>query len=173
MAGPRARPIEVDMSNDHHDPRHKVARLISLLSAHEQLVVDLRLEIAILSGQDQQSMLESVRAKNIARALLGFRRRMRIEYVGRMGDHFLQDPALDVMLEAFSRHVEGRPVSLTTLHNKDESSQTTALRWGSKLVDAGLAARTRDHLDHRREWFLLDAGLCHNLTGLLNQLCVD
>lgn len=109
-------------------------------------------------------------AKLMARRLLAFRHRLRGAHVPALGESFLQDPAMELLLEAFARQVEGKALSITGLHNHTESSQTTALRWGARLCDAGIATRSADTTDHRREWFALEGGFFQELATLLIQI---
>jgi len=150
-------------------PPDKLAKLRSLAEIHEQLATELRMEVALLSQSElpQEALLM---AKATARRLLAFRHRLRGAHVSSLGEAFLQDPAMEVLLETFARQVEGKQLSLTGLHNHAESSQSTALRWGARLCDAGLAARSQDEADHRREWFRLDDALFHELAVLLVEI---
>jgi hypothetical protein len=151
------------------DQPDKLAKLRSLAEMHEQLATELRMEVAILSRQalpPDDLML----AKATARRLLAFRHRLRGAHVGALGEAFLQDPAMELLLEAFARQVEGKSLSLTGLHNHTESSQTTALRWGARLCDVGLASRSQDASDHRREWFAIDPELFRELAILLTEI---
>lgn len=144
----------------------KLAKLRSLADIHEQLAIELRQEVAILSGSGEPGA-DPVASKDIARRLLAFRRRLRGQYLQDLGDSFLQDPALDLILEAFIQQVEQRPVSITGLHNGAESSQTTALRWGAKLCEVGIGIRSEDARDHRREWFALSPEFYNQLVVML------
>jgi len=150
-------------------PPDKLAKLRSLAEVHEQLATELRQEVALLSRCELPSE-DMLQAKSIARRLLAFRHRLRGAHVPALGDAFLQDPAMELLLETFARQVEGKPLSITGLHNHTESSQTTALRWGARLCDVGLATRSADPTDHRREWFALDTGFFGELGILLSQL---
>lgn len=150
-------------------PADKLAKLKSLAEVHEQLATELKMEVAFLSMQDLPDETQ-IRAKATARRLLAFRHRLRGAHVSALGEAFLQDPAMELLLEAFARQVDRRPLSLTGLHSQTESSQTTALRWGTRLCDVGLASRLRDDTDHRREWFTLEDGLFRELACLLIEL---
>lgn len=153
------------------DPPDKLAKLRSLADIHEQLATELRIEVAVLSG-GSLSDTAARDAKATARRLLAFRHRLRGAHGGVLGDAFLQDPAMELLLEAFARQVEGKLLSLTGLHNHTESSQATALRWGARLCEAGLASRTPDASDHRREWFTLNESLFRELTILLREVAL-
>jgi hypothetical protein len=150
-------------------PTDKLAKLKSLADAHEQLATELRMEVALLSMQEPPAETQ-LRAKATARRLLAFRHRLRGAHVPMLGDAFLQDPAMELLLEAFARQVEGRQLSLTGLHNHTESSQTTALRWGARLCGVGLASKTPDTADHRREWFMLEERFFLELAVMLTEI---
>jgi hypothetical protein len=150
-------------------PPDKLAKLRSLAEVHEQLATELRQEVALLSRRALPPD-ELLHAKAIARRLLAFRHRLRGAHVPALGDAFLQDPAMELLLETFARQVEGKPLSITGLHNHTESSQTTALRWGARLCDMGLAIRSADPTDHRREWFALEADFFDELGILLSHI---
>ncbi|PXA84739.1 hypothetical protein DMC47_38895 [Nostoc sp. 3335mG] len=150
-------------------PPDKLAKLKSLAEVHEQLAAELKMEVAVLSQQDMPTEALMV-AKATARRLLAFRHRLRGAHIPVLGEAFMQDPALELLLEAFARQVEGRQLSLTGLHNYTESSQTTALRWGSRICDVGLALRSADPSDHRREWFTLGDELFSEIAALLIEI---
>jgi hypothetical protein len=150
-------------------PPDKLAKLRSLADMHEQLATELRMEVALLSRQDMPPEALTL-AKATARRLLAFRHRLRGAHVSALGDSFLQDPAMELLLEAFARQVEGKLLSLTGLHNHTESSQTTALRWGARFCDVGLASRSQDPSDHRREWFSLEDEFFREIAVLLAEI---
>jgi hypothetical protein len=145
-----------------------LAKLRALADMHEQLAVELRQEVAVLSG-DEPSVGELSRAKAVARKMLAFRRRLRSQYGPVLGDSFVQDPAFDLLLDVYISQADQKQVSLTGLRSATDASQTTALRWASRLCDAAVAIRTEDPRDHRREWFALENAFFVEMTAMLSQ----
>lgn len=60
------------------------------------------------------------------------------------------DPAWDMLLDLTAARAEHVRVSVTSLCIASGVAPTTALRWMSRLVDAGLFKRIEDDTDHRR-----------------------
>ena len=68
------------------------------------------------------------------------------------------DPAWDMLLDLTAARVEHRRVSVTSLCIASGVPATTALRWISQLVEAGLFERVEDEADRRRAFIgLTDA----------------
>lgn len=65
------------------------------------------------------------------------------------------DPAWDILLDLTAARVERRRVSVTSLCIASGVPPTTALRWISQLIDAGLLERQQDEVDRRRAFIAL------------------
>jgi hypothetical protein len=65
------------------------------------------------------------------------------------GDLFA-DPAWDILLDLMAAHIEGKPVSVSSLCIAAAVPATTALRWIRTLTDQGLLVRQPDPHDGRR-----------------------
>lgn len=70
------------------------------------------------------------------------------------GDLFA-DPAWDILLDLTAARVERTRVSVTSLCIASGVPPTTALRWISQMVDAGLLERQQDEMDRRRAFIAL------------------
>lgn len=75
------------------------------------------------------------------------RRRKRADY---FGEEFFADPAWDMLLDLTAARVEHRRVSVTSLCIASGVPATTALRWITQLIEAGLFERVEDESDRRR-----------------------
>ncbi|MEQ1934272.1 MAG: winged helix DNA-binding protein [Fimbriimonadaceae bacterium] len=70
------------------------------------------------------------------------------------------DPAWDMLLDLTAATVEHLRVSVTSLCIASGVPATTALRWISLLIEAGLLARNEDETDRRRAFVVLtDKGI--------------
>ncbi len=72
-----------------------------------------------------------------------------------LGAALFADPAWDMLLDLAVNEADGRRVSVTSLCLASGVPPTTALRWLSMLVDAGLAERQSDPSDRRRAFISL------------------
>ena len=63
---------------------------------------------------------------------------------------YFTDPAWDILLDLYSAHCAGRPISTTGLGLAAGVPQTTMLRHLGQLVNDRLAVRVNDPLDRRR-----------------------
>ncbi|MXP47161.1 winged helix DNA-binding protein [Altererythrobacter luteolus] len=70
------------------------------------------------------------------------------------GDLFA-DPAWDILLDLTAARAEHTRVSVTSLCIASGVPPTTALRWISQMVDAGLLERVEDEADKRRAFIAL------------------
>jgi DNA-binding MarR family transcriptional regulator len=76
------------------------------------------------------------------------------------GENLFADPAWDMLLELYARHVELERIAVSDLCIAANVPATTALRWIVKLERDGLVTRVADGLDARRCWLELSpAGL--------------
>ena len=69
----------------------------------------------------------------------------------------LEDPGWDMLLDLFAAELERSQVSVSSLCIAAGVAPTTALRWISRMVDAGLLARVADPGDRRRAFLVLGA----------------
>lgn len=90
--------------------------------------------------------IDNISHAEFVRLILSQRRR-RDELFG--ADHF-GDPAWNILLDLYGAHLKRRKVPVSALCMASEVPPTTALRWISALVDAGLIIRRPDRADRRR-----------------------
>ena len=74
-------------------------------------------------------------------------RRLRDQY---FGSGLFEDPAWDMMLDLFAAELERAQVSVSSLCIAAAVAPTTALRWISRMTEAGLFERQPDPFDRRR-----------------------
>jgi hypothetical protein len=75
-----------------------------------------------------------------------------------LGGGLFEDPAWDMLLDLFAAYLERAQVSVSSLCIAAAVAPTTALRWISKLSDAGLFRREPDEFDRRRAFITLSDG---------------
>jgi len=94
-------------------------------------------------------------------------RRKRDEW---FGQNLFADPAWDILLEVFAADQAQQKISVSAACIAAAVPSTTALRWLSKLEQAGHIVRTADHLDGRRYWVKLSpsatAAMKHYLAAI-------
>lgn len=66
------------------------------------------------------------------------------------GKGLFEDPAWDMMLDLFAAHLERADVSVSSLCIAAAVPPTTALRWITRMSDAGILERRPDPFDRRR-----------------------
>jgi DNA-binding MarR family transcriptional regulator len=74
-------------------------------------------------------------------------RRMRAQF---FDARLLEDPGWDMLLDLFAAELEGIQVSVSSLCIAAAVAPTTALRWITRMAEAGLMARVADAGDRRR-----------------------
>lgn len=79
-------------------------------------------------------------------------RRMRDQH---FGNGLFEDPAWDMLLDLFAAELEHAQVSVSSLCIAAAVAPTTALRWISRMTDAGLFERRPDPFDRRRAYMAL------------------
>ena len=79
-------------------------------------------------------------------------RQLRSEFLA--GELFA-DPAWDILLDLTAARAEHTRVSVTSLCIASGVPPTTALRWISQMVEAGLLVRVEDESDRRRAFIEL------------------
>jgi DNA-binding MarR family transcriptional regulator len=72
-----------------------------------------------------------------------------------LGEDLFSDPAWDVLLEAYVRHLDQTRISVSELCDASGVPTTTALRWIKRLEEDGWLLREKDPLDARRYWLQL------------------
>ena len=75
----------------------------------------------------------------------------------------LEDPGWDMLLDLFAAELEQAQVSVSSLCIASGVAPTTALRWISRMVDAGLLVRNADAGDRRRAFM----GLSGQASGAM------
>lgn len=75
------------------------------------------------------------------------------------------DPAWDMLLDLTAAHIEGKPVSVTSLCIASGVPATTALRWISQMTELGLFERVEDPQDRRRSFISLSVKARHAMAG--------
>ncbi|NTZ42034.1 winged helix DNA-binding protein [Altererythrobacter sp. SALINAS58] len=88
------------------------------------------------------------------------------------GDLFA-DPAWDILLDLTAARVEHLRVSVTSLCIASGVPPTTALRWISQMVDAGLLERVEDETDRRRAFIALTDKAADNMARYFVELGKD
>jgi DNA-binding MarR family transcriptional regulator len=79
-------------------------------------------------------------------------RRMRDDF---LGPNLFEDPAWDMLLDLYAARLEGRRVSVSSLCIAAAVAPTTALRWITRMTEAGLFERQPDPSDRRRAFMAL------------------
>ncbi|WP_374147004.1 hypothetical protein [Sphingomonas sp. 28-63-12] len=79
-------------------------------------------------------------------------RRLRDQY---FGTGLFEDPAWDMLLDLFAADLERARVSVSSLCIAAAVAPTTALRWISRMTEAGLFEREADPFDRRRAFMQL------------------
>jgi len=94
-------------------------------------------------------------------------RRMRDQY---MGEGLFEDPAWDMLLDLYAAHLEHAQVSVSSLCIAAAVPPTTALRWISRMTDAGLFEREPDPFDRRRAFMMLSPRAAEGMAGYFTAL---
>ncbi|MDB5692808.1 MAG: MarR family transcriptional regulator [Alphaproteobacteria bacterium] len=109
-------------------------------------------------------------------ATAGFARkllRMRRLRESMLGGQFFSDPAWDILLDLYVRTSSGGTVSASGLGLSSMVPSTTALRWISAMVDAGLLVRDPDPNDGRRALIGFGPGAEESLEILLTRAMAE
>lgn len=72
-------------------------------------------------------------------------------------DGLFADPAWDLLLDLYTAHLDGVPISVTSACIAACVPPTTALRWITRLEQFGLVVRSADALDGRRTHLCLSS----------------
>jgi len=98
-------------------------------------------------------------------------RRIRDDILG--ATHF-GEPAWDILLELFVACGEARPMQVSSVCLGTNVPPTTALRWITALVEAGVIVRARDPNDRRRAMLALSpsamAGMTHMFETMAGEM---
>ncbi|WP_233150975.1 MarR family transcriptional regulator [Sphingomonas mollis] len=81
------------------------------------------------------------------------------------GDGLFEDPAWDMLLDLYAAHLEGSRVSVSSLCIAAAVAPTTALRWITRLTEAGLVERLPDPTDRRRAFMTLSGRGLDGMQG--------
>jgi len=109
-------------------------------SPSPDLVADARPVFAVRA--DETPVVDAGEIRQVIRA-----RRLRDRQFGR---GLFEDPAWDMMLDLFAAHLERAEVSVSSLCIAAAVPPTTALRWITRMTEAGLFERRPDPFDRRR-----------------------
>jgi hypothetical protein len=123
-----------------------LARLVEAPDAGDGAVEDRRLGYSVAAAQAQAP----VAAADVRRTIRA--RRMRAQY---FDARLVEDPGWDMLLDLFASELERGQVSVSSLCIAAAVAPTTALRWISRMVAAGLFARMPDAGDKRRAFLVL------------------
>lgn len=96
------------------------------------------------------STVPAIAAAEIRDAIRARRLRDRI-----LGEGLFEDPAWDMLLDLFAAHLEHAQVAVSSLCIASAVAPTTALRWITKLDEAGFLVRRPDPFDRRRIFLAL------------------
>lgn len=80
------------------------------------------------------------------------------------------DPAWDMLLDLTAAHCEGVQVSVTSLCIAAAVPATTALRWLTQMVEAGIFLRVPDRIDRRRAFIALSDTAITAMAGYFASL---
>ena len=80
------------------------------------------------------------------------------------------DPAWDILLDLTAARAEHTRVSVTSLCIASGVPPTTALRWISQMVEAGLLVRVEDESDRRRAFIELSDKAADSMARYFHEL---
>lgn len=80
------------------------------------------------------------------------------------------EPAWDMMLDLFIRRNDRSTTSISSLCIAASVPQTTALRWVTAMVAAGIFVREQDPFDRRRSYVELSADVRERMAQLLQSM---
>ena len=89
-------------------------------------------------------------------------RRLRDQF---FGDGLFEDPAWDMLLDLYAAALERTDVSVSSLCIAAAVAPTTALRWITRMTDAGLFERRPDPFDRRRAYMALSPSARQGMDG--------
>ncbi|MFC7537873.1 hypothetical protein ACFQPG_10930 [Sphingomonas sp. GCM10030256] len=119
----------------------------------------------VCGPEDLTSPVFNSRAKKIVGEML----RLRRSRAEAFGSDLFGEPAWDLLLELYLAELNHVRLSVTGACNRTDVPPTTALRWVTKLVEAGWVERFDDHLDARRSWVVLSDRGSEAMKGLVAQ----
>ena len=116
-------------------------------------------------GPPSEAAAPDIAARDIRDAIRA--RRLRDQY---FGGGLFEDPAWDMLLDLFAAELERGQVSVSSLCIAAAVAPTTALRWISRMTEAGLFERQPDPFDRRRAFMGLSdrasAGMRNYVTAV-------
>lgn len=80
------------------------------------------------------------------------------------------DPALDILLDLYAAHSEGKKVGTSSACIAAAVPPTTALRWIARLKDMKLVEDQPDPDDGRRKWLMLTPAAHAQMTAYLERI---
>lgn len=86
------------------------------------------------------------------------------------GQNLFADPAWDMLLDLTAARAEHARVSVTSLCIAAAVPPTTALRWISQMVEAGLFERQCDDTDRRRAFITLSENAAHAMARYFEEI---
>ncbi|HEU0065849.1 MAG TPA: hypothetical protein VFQ57_01275 [Sphingomonas sp.] len=128
----------------------EIARLTAMLAqigeraAPGDSVDDRRMQFGVQPGP---APMGAAQVRRVIRA-----RRLRTQF---FDARLVEDPGWDMLLDLFAASLEGVQVSVSSLCIAAAVAPTTALRWITRMVDAGLLTRAADSEDRRRAFLTL------------------
>ena len=126
------------------------------LASAPEIVGDRRTRYAAGSGDDAEPI-----DAGIIRAAIRARRLREQFFPARL----LEDPGWDMLLDLFAAELEGTQVSVSSLCIASGVAPTTALRWISRMAEAGLMVRMPDAGDKRRAFLALSGVASEGMRG--------
>lgn len=128
----------------------EVARIAEILARLTRDDADAAIEDRRRSYDAGPATDPGVDAQEVRRAIRT--RRARDQF---FGAGLFEDPAWDMLLDLYAAEIEHSQVSVSSLCIAAAVAPTTALRWISKMTEAGLFVRKPDPQDRRRAFMAL------------------
>lgn len=123
------------------------AEHISALSAEARRIADALAQLARDAEGDGEAQVSAAMVRRLIRLRRDRERHFPADLFG--------DPAWDMLLDLTAARAEGAQVSVTSLCIAAGVPATTALRWLTQMVEAGLFIRVPDPADKRRAFIAL------------------
>lgn len=147
-AGVREGGDEAERLRRLHEAVARIAAELAALSVKgtgETTVADRRTRYA--AGPGRAEPIDPAEIRRVIRA-----RRLRAQF---FDARLMEDPGWDMLLDLFAAELERTQVSVSSLCIAAAVAPTTALRWISRMADAGLMKRVADTDDRRRAFVAL------------------
>ncbi|HVF94906.1 MAG TPA: MarR family winged helix-turn-helix transcriptional regulator [Sphingomonas sp.] len=128
----------------------EVARIADLLARLTRNEAPGEIEDRRSSYHAEAPRADTIDPQELRRAIRA--RRLREQF---LGAGLFEDPAWDMLLDLYAAELEHAQVSVSSLCIAAAVAPTTALRWISKMTEAGLFVRQPDPQDRRRAFMAL------------------